>query len=84
MSSNDAMDMPTEPAEPRTELMEPTAVAKLPVVVPPAKDRRAKWPWLKRALLFLALLPAAVGGGYWWLHSGDRTAAGHRLGKWPP
>lgn len=81
MSSNDAMSTPTEPAEPRTALVEPPAVAKLPVVVPPVKEWRDKRPWPRRAMLLLGLLAAALGGSYWWLHSGNGLPPGIASGN---
>jgi HlyD family secretion protein len=45
-----------------------TAIAVVPVVLPPPQTQSAKRNWVKPGLLLLALLLAAGGAGYWWLH----------------
>ena len=56
-----------------TEIHEPPV--NLPEVVPVKKPRR-RWP---RALLLL--VPAAIGAGYWWLHTEQGVPAGFAVGN---
>src|ERR1035437_2046789 len=68
MSKDNNIDIRNDSAEALLEVIGPPAEVKLPAVMPPTKDRRDKRRWLKRALVSLVLLLAAIGACYWWFH----------------
>ena len=62
--------------EPQAAPREPPP-ANLPAVVPEPRNARRRW--LARTLLLL--VPIAVGGAYWWLHTGPVLPPGFAMGN---
>jgi len=54
------------------------SVANLPALIPAAPKRR---PWLMTIALFLALIGAAGGGAYWWMHRQPGLPPGFAVGN---
>ncbi len=63
------------------EHIAPAPMANLPVVVPPGDGRQRRRPWRNYAVLLLVLVTAALGAGYWWLHSGTTLPPGIAWGN---
>ena len=78
---NSNTDIRGDKAEAPPEVRALPAVVKLPAVMPLAEEGRDKRRWLKRGLLLVMLLLAAIGAGYWWLHSNTGLPPGLASGN---
>lgn len=80
MTAEKTPDTRTESPAAHPKIIGPPAVIKLPAVAPPAPTRAPRR-WFRRALMPLALLIAATGAGYWWVHSGPGLPPGIAWGN---
>lgn len=81
MTADKTPEIRTESHATRPEVIEPPAVVKLPAVVPPMPNGRARRRWFRRALMPVALLIAGTAAGYWWVHSGPGLPPGIAWGN---
>jgi HlyD family secretion protein len=76
MATEKSVDIHPNEAGTTPEVIASTAVAKVPVVLPPPQKQPDKRHWLKPILLLLVLLLAVAGAGYWWLRPRDALPPG--------
>jgi HlyD family secretion protein len=84
MTRENAVDNRMDPfsggAEAPAEIAGLPPVVLLPAVLPPEPGPRSRRR-LRCGLLFLVLLPALLGGGYWWFRSGPILPPGIVFGN---
>jgi HlyD family secretion protein len=81
MTQDKIVDIPAADTEARLEIQRPSAIMKLPAVVPAAPNGRAPRRWPKRVVLLLVLLLGTAAGSYWWWRSGPLLPPGIASGN---